>query len=100
LVANFDADQKRKSLQQTARCTSKLHVQNASVIDPLRAKSKKKETKKKEKNGKHFSNIWQPYPSRSGFKTAVQSGERGNLLGKLDPTSGQVRERKRHESTE
>jgi hypothetical protein len=27
------ACQKRKSLQQTARCTSKLHIQNASVID-------------------------------------------------------------------
>jgi histone H3 len=24
------------SLQQTVRCTSKLHIQNASVIDPLR----------------------------------------------------------------
>jgi hypothetical protein len=34
LVTNFDAHQKRKSLQQTARCTSKLHVQNAGVIDP------------------------------------------------------------------
>jgi hypothetical protein len=34
LVTNVAAHQKRKSLQQTARCTSKLHVQNASVIDP------------------------------------------------------------------
>jgi hypothetical protein len=32
--ASFAAHQKRMSLQQTVCCTSKLHIQNASVIDP------------------------------------------------------------------